>query len=738
MYLLKIFLLLSTLLASTLFAKADTPDAHTASKHGVKLVDVKTALSLKNEGAIFVDTRKVPEFALERIDGAISAYYDDKGGEENKIEDFNTSNDTYLNSRVPQNRDAKLIFYCNGIKCWKSYKAAVTTAKDGYKNVYWLQDGIAKWKEEGLKLDGVSITLEEEVPKTKENTAVYVATMASIAFAVALALFFIFKILIHKDNLLISKKLLSNIFIVGISMGVLGYFSLNASRGGEEALQTIYEDSFKPQNELLNAINDFNSIQNNISNALTGIVAFEGARIGLVQTRKNLQNVIQNVTNSAFYQDENIKNSFDAIILEYKNSTPILDEIEKAYNKEDKAALAKIASNEWALSSAIINKEFNIIKQKVNNKIKSIYDETSTTLEKSFYNILILIIFFIIVSMLLNFRLYMFIKSGISTIRDGIVTTLKTLDLSNENSFYKKNDELGEVSSAFMKLLNEVKNALNEAKNSSDSNSRSAQSMKESASSIGEGSAHEFELVHATKNMSDEMKEKLFATTQNVQKTQEVTARAEENLQELQSNVVSIVGKIQTNAQTEEDIASQLNQLTSDAKKISDVLKIIEDIADKTNLLALNAAIEAARAGEHGRGFAVVADEVRKLAESTQRGVGEIHATISVITQSISDASSQMNQNVEKTRALSDDSEIMREKLLQTKEIITSTADLAFSSLQSTQDVQRKAELILDNISSIDIIVNKNRDNAHNISTNSNELYTISQTLRTQLDKFKT
>jgi methyl-accepting chemotaxis protein len=262
--------------------------------------------------------------------------------------------------------------------------------------------------------------------------------------------------------------------------------------------------------------------------------------------------------------------------------------------------------------------------------------------------------------------------------------------------------------------------------------------MRESASSISNGSTHEFELVHATKNMSDEMKEKLLTTTSNVQKTQEVTTKAEKNLQELQANVLEIVDKIQKNAQVEEDIASQLNQLTNDAKKISEVLGIIEDIADRTNLLALNAAIEAARAGEHGRGFAVVADEVRKLAESTQKGVSEIHTNIGVITQSIADASSQMNQNVEKTRALSDDSEIMREKLQQTKDIITTTADLASSSLQSTQDVQQKAEQVLNNISSIDKIVNQNRDNALNISTSSNELYAISQTLKTQLNKFKT
>ena len=738
MHFLKIFLLLSTIFSLHAFAKPDTPDASTASKYGVTLVDTKTALSLQKEGAVFVDTRKVPEYSTERIDGAISAYYDEKGGEENKIAEFDSSKDTYLNSRLPQDKEAKLIFYCNGIKCWKSYKAAVLSAKDGYKNVFWLQDGIAKWKTDGLKIDGVNVVTEEKVKDAQDDLSTYIPLMSAIAIAIVIALFFIFKALIHKDNLLISQKLLSNIFVVIISMGTLGYFSLNASHDGKKALATIYEENFKPQNELIVAINDFNSIQNNISNALTGIVAFEGARIGLVETRKNLELVIQNVTKSSFYKDENIKNSFDIIINEYKNSAAVLDNIEKAYTKEDKETLEKIASNEWALTSAIINKEFNTIKQKVNAKIKSIYNQTSSSLNKTFYNILILIIFFILVSATLNFRLYIFITNGILTIKEAIVSTLKTLDLSTDGSSYKKNDELGEVSTAFSKLLHEVREALNEAKNSSDSNSTYAQNMRESASSISNGSTHEFELVHATKNMSDEMKEKLLTTTSNVQKTQEVTTKAEKNLQELQANVLEIVDKIQKNAQVEEDIASQLNQLTNDAKKISEVLGIIEDIADRTNLLALNAAIEAARAGEHGRGFAVVADEVRKLAESTQKGVSEIHTNIGVITQSIADASSQMNQNVEKTRALSDDSEIMREKLQQTKDIITTTADLASSSLQSTQDVQQKAEQVLNNISSIDKIVNQNRDNALNISTSSNELYAISQTLKTQLNKFKT
>lgn len=731
-------ILILALLLSSAYAKPVTPSGDIAQRHGVKLLTAQEAYEMQKSGALFVDTRKVPEYASEHIDGAISAYYDEKGGDANKIVDFNPANDIYHTSRLPGDKSSKLVFYCNSNKCWKSYKAAVTTAKSGYTNVYWLQDGISQWKNENFKVDSINSLYTAEANVFETDLVSHITIRVTLAFVIFAALFFIFKILINKDDLLISKKLLSNIFVVSISMVVIGYFSLNASNNANDSIKTIYEDYFQPQNELLVAINDFNSIQNNLSNSLTGLIAFEGARLSLLGTKSNLNRVIADIKSSPFYEDEDIKSSFEKIIAEYENTKPLLERLERAYADENTNALHQLASNEWALSSGIINREFNKIKQKVTAKITLIYNQISNLLLKSFYDILILIIFFILVSTILNIRLFTFIHKSINTIKDNIVQTLKTLDLSHTALTYKNKDELGELAAAFAKLLKEVQSVLNDAKASSQSNSEHTVNMRSSASSISDGAQKEFQLVHATKEMSDEMQEKLSTTTHNVQKTQEVTTQAEDNLQNLQKNVLEIVDKIQLNAQVEEDIASQLNQLSTDAQKISDVLRIIEDIADKTNLLALNAAIEAARAGEHGRGFAVVADEVRKLAESTQKGVSEINATITVITQAISDASTQMNQNVNKTRTLSDDSEVMRDKLQETKNIISSTADLASSSLKSTQDVQQKAKLILDNIESINSIVAKNRDNALNISTSSNELYTIGQTLKKQLDKFIT
>jgi methyl-accepting chemotaxis protein len=172
------------------------------------------------------------------------------------------------------------------------------------------------------------------------------------------------------------------------------------------------------------------------------------------------------------------------------------------------------------------------------------------------------------------------------------------------------------------------------------------------------------------------------------------------------SKMGSLEEQIRRTHEGEIAVSENLNSLTANAEDIKNILNIISDISDKTNLLALNAAIEAARAGEHGRGFAVVADEVRKLAESTQKSLTEINASVNIIVQSISDASVSVEQNATSALELVGISEVLQESLMQVSDEIKNTHEQSLADTENSQIIRDEAygskDLIKVQVSKLD------------------------------------
>jgi len=98
----------------------------------------------------YVDVRIEREYQEKHIKGAISLPY----GEKSKKEvGFDAALDTFRLTDAVKDRNAPLIFACNGEECWKSYKASVWAQKEGYKNVYWFRGGFPEWKGKNLPLE---------------------------------------------------------------------------------------------------------------------------------------------------------------------------------------------------------------------------------------------------------------------------------------------------------------------------------------------------------------------------------------------------------------------------------------------------------------------------------------------------------------------------------------------------------------------------------------------------------
>lgn len=135
---------LGLVLTTPMAMAQETP---TTAPGGVKLVDAKGVQGLQAQGAVLIDTRRAGEYAEGTIKGAINIPYDPEKSA--KDANFDPSVDAFDMSELKDKAKA-LVTFCNAGSCWKSYKAAVVLAKNGYSNVHWYRDGFPDWKKQGL------------------------------------------------------------------------------------------------------------------------------------------------------------------------------------------------------------------------------------------------------------------------------------------------------------------------------------------------------------------------------------------------------------------------------------------------------------------------------------------------------------------------------------------------------------------------------------------------------------
>jgi rhodanese-related sulfurtransferase len=158
----------SDIFAQLLRTEATKPVAHKADDYkyvatlgyftprslpGATVVDAKTVAQMLQSGATYVDTRTEAEFKAGHVPGAVLVPYQEKSA---KDADFDASLDKFETGKLGADRDAQLVFACNGPECWKSFKASHAAVKAGYRKVYWFRGGFPEWRSSGMKFDAAS------------------------------------------------------------------------------------------------------------------------------------------------------------------------------------------------------------------------------------------------------------------------------------------------------------------------------------------------------------------------------------------------------------------------------------------------------------------------------------------------------------------------------------------------------------------------------------------------------
>jgi len=139
--------LLLLVFAGTAFAeKPLTPE----SLSGVKVVDDEWVKANMDKYKVF-DVRKKAEFVEGHLPGAEWVYYREKS---EKAVDFDPEEDNFKIEKFPSDKGTPIIVYCNGPRCWKSYKTAVLLQRAGYTNVHWYRNGgFPGWKSKGYPVE---------------------------------------------------------------------------------------------------------------------------------------------------------------------------------------------------------------------------------------------------------------------------------------------------------------------------------------------------------------------------------------------------------------------------------------------------------------------------------------------------------------------------------------------------------------------------------------------------------
>ncbi len=104
--------------------------------NGITAEELKSWVDQKKK-IVILDNRPADEFEKEHIPGAIRLNSDDLLEDSKKAE------------QAGLKKDDVIVNYCNGVKCWRSPAVSAMLHDLGYKNIYWLRDGLPEWIKKG-------------------------------------------------------------------------------------------------------------------------------------------------------------------------------------------------------------------------------------------------------------------------------------------------------------------------------------------------------------------------------------------------------------------------------------------------------------------------------------------------------------------------------------------------------------------------------------------------------------
>ncbi len=425
---------------------------------------------------------------------------------------------------------------------------------------------------------------------------------------------------------------------------LLAGVNLYGQQRTSQALQTVQTRAVQPLLTIQEIDGLLKEIRFDMAGSVLEVTSFIGARNHLKEKRERLpiawQEFLAQFDATAAAPEEN--ELVEGIGKQIEGIKDLLDTLDAAYTKEDKAAVTELLQQRWPIiHKKLVKPLAQLVPARV-EAVKTTFEASAAEGQK--LNTLAIASFIISAAGLLMILLPL--TNSLARAIDNLKSILNKVaagDLSAQPDTSRQ-DELGDMARALDKTLGQLRDIIGGVKDAGDGLARAADQMaQELVLVIQRGKERSTYMDRASasiQQMSSAAEEIAGGSAAAASASEEARGRAAAG-DSCMENSIAATQRVETAV---DNSATVIQELSAATNRINEITNTIREIADQTNLLALNAAIEAARAGEQGRGFAVVADEVRKLAERTSASTSDITSMVESIRGKTSSAVAAMSR----------------------------------------------------------------------------------------------
>ncbi|QMU60190.1 MAG: HAMP domain-containing protein [Gammaproteobacteria bacterium] len=326
-------------------------------------------------------------------------------------------------------------------------------------------------------------------------------------------------------------------------------------------------------------------------------------------------------------------------------------------------------------------------------------------------------------------------------LNESIISLLNSVAQLSKKDFTVKAPVFEDVTGALGDSLNfltkETATALSDVKEISVRvvvESNRVQRQAKLVMAVAEKERHQVESIMGELNKSSNEMVKMSTHATDVNKKAEYALRNTHSaLETVDRSVAGINGIRETIRQTEK----RIKRLGERSQEITGIVNLMNSIAERTHILALNASMHAASSGEKGRGFSVVAEEVQRLAESARDATTEIESLVNNIRIETKDAVAAMNTAITQ---VADGTSLAEKAGSAMRATQNSTQDLvqAVNAITKSSKMQAHTNLqLVEDANEILESTRKTDQHLHQQMTTTNNLVRYSNMLLTTVGIFK-